>query len=312
MDCLLPSDDETGPPAVVLPGQDKAAVVVPRGKRKRTPAGAAAAAVAVSLLNQILASSDGVDDALPSDDENEQICSLPEGKAQGQRQLRQGGHGGATRPPYKALNLGAWKPLSPYKVLELFSGTGSVGKVFRLFGHTVINVDITSAGGHVPTRLVDILNRDYKIYSPREFRFIWASPPCTHYSMARTLAKTPRDFPYYDGLVKKTLEIIDWFEPDVWIMENPSSGYLKTRPVVQGLPFKDIDYCSYGAVYRKRTRLWGRHPFNWEARQMCHGDCHACDAFGRHKHSAQRAEFQLDCLHAVPADLVKEIVQSIG
>ena len=71
----MPSDDETGPPAVVLPGQDKAAVVVPRGKRKRTPAGAAAAAVAVPLLNQILASSDGVDDALPSDDENEQICS---------------------------------------------------------------------------------------------------------------------------------------------------------------------------------------------------------------------------------------------
>ena len=45
---------------------------------------------------------------------------------------------------------------------------------------------------------------------------------------------------------------------------------------------------------------------------MCHGDCHACDAFGRHKHSAQRAEFKLDNLHAVPTELVKEIVQSIG
>ena len=150
MDCLLPSDDETGPPAVVLPGQDKAAVVgprgvvvvprgavvvrrgavvVPRGKRKRTPAGAAAGQVAVSLLNQILASSDGVGDALPSDDGNKQICSLPEGRAQGQRQLRQGGHGGATRPPCKALSLGGWKPRFPYKVLELFSGTGNVGQV---------------------------------------------------------------------------------------------------------------------------------------------------------------------------------------
>ena len=83
---MLPSDDETGPPAVVLPGQDKAAVVVPRGKRKRTPAGAAAGKAAF-LLKQIL---DDVDDALPSDDENKEICSLPEDRARGQRQLRQG------------------------------------------------------------------------------------------------------------------------------------------------------------------------------------------------------------------------------
>ena len=133
---------------------------------------------------------------------------------------------------------------------------------------------------------------------------MWASPPCTHYSLARTSAKTTRDFPYYDGLGKKTLEIIDWFEPDVWIMENPSSGYLKTRPVVLGMPFKDIDYCTYGAVYRKRTRLRGRHPINWKARQMCQHDCHACDAFGRHKHSAQTREFKLDSLHDVPPDWV--------
>ena len=38
--------------------------------------------------------------------------------------------------------------------------------------------------------------------------------------------------------------------------ENPQTGLLKTREVVKGLPFVDVDYCAFGAVYRKRTRLW--------------------------------------------------------
>ena len=75
---------------------------------------------------------------------------------------------------------------------------------------------------------------------------MWASPPCTHYSKARTAAKTPRDLEGSDAIVQKTLEIIDYLKPLLWWLENPGTGLLASRPVVQGVPFKRVTYCSYG------------------------------------------------------------------
>ena len=60
------------------------------------------------------------------------------------------------------------------QILELFSGTGAVGKVAKLKGHTVISLDLKNS--EINT---DILNWDYKMYEPEYFDFIWASPPCT-------------------------------------------------------------------------------------------------------------------------------------
>ena len=36
-------------------------------------------------------------------------------------------------------------------------------------------------------------------------------------------------------MVQKCREIIDYFQPNVWFIENPDSGLLKTRDVVAGL-----------------------------------------------------------------------------
>ena len=98
---------------------------------------------------------------------------------------------------------------------------------------------------------------DFKIYPPGYFNAIWASPVCTHYSCARTKAHTPRNFEWADGLVLKTLEIIEYFNPPVWYIENPQSGLLKTRPFMENLGYTDVDYCRYCYWgYRKRTRIW--------------------------------------------------------
>ena len=59
----------------------------------------------------------------------------------------------------------------------------------------------------------------------------------------------------------RTLELIDYFKPRFWGLENPQSGLLKMRPYMEGLPFQDVTYCSYGSPYRKRTRIWGTLPF---------------------------------------------------
>ena len=64
------------------------------------------------------------------------------------------------------------------KLLELFSGTGSVGKVCKQLDWDVVSVDMILPATHE----VDIMNFDYKQYSKDEFDIVWASPPCTNYS----------------------------------------------------------------------------------------------------------------------------------
>ena len=201
----------------------------------------------------------------------------------------------------------------PLKVLELFSGTGSVGEVFRQGGHEVVSLDIRSIGDEKPTHQVDIMEWDYKQYPPGTFSVVWASPPCEHYSIARTRAKTPRNLPHYDALVEKAVEIIDWADPAYWFIENPESGLLKKRPFMQDFPWADVDYCMYGAFYRKRTRLWGRLPPHWKPRKLCSFHCHACGDHRRHPTTAEQGSgWHLNQLHKIPPLLVRELVMAIS
>jgi site-specific DNA-cytosine methylase len=69
------------------------------------------------------------------------------------------------------------------RLLELFSGTGSVGTVFKEYGWEVVSLD-----RDMPADIsCDIMDWDYKeAYDPHEFDIIWASPPCTEYGRAKT------------------------------------------------------------------------------------------------------------------------------
>ena len=68
-------------------------------------------------------------------------------------------------------------------LLELFSGTGSVGRAFRARGWEVFSVDIDAAAK--PTLVANVLDLQLDALPPR-VDCIRASPPCTHYSRART------------------------------------------------------------------------------------------------------------------------------
>ena len=148
------------------------------------------------------------------------------------------------------------------KLLELFSGTGSVGNVASALGFDVVSVDRDMEA----TFKCDIMDWDYQQYPTKHFDVIWASPPCTEYS--RALTTRPRKIDDANMIVQRTLDILEYFEPRYWMIENPQSGLLKEQMIMYGLPFKDIDYCKYGMPYRKRTRLWN-NVFTWNPRPLC-------------------------------------------
>ena len=152
-------------------------------------------------------------------------------------------------------------------VLELFSGTGSIGKVCEKLGWNPISVDLELPATHE----CDIMEFDYKQYPKDYFSIVWASPPCTYYSSLQNcwLGRKKKDGILVtreiieekriesDKLILKTLEIIDYFKPEVWFMENPQRGQLKDRDVVKDIPFYDVSYCMYSDWgYEKRTRIW--------------------------------------------------------
>ena len=154
------------------------------------------------------------------------------------------------------------------KVLELFSGTRSIGKVCDQLGWESVSVDLIMDANHK----CDILDFDYKQYSREDFDIVWASPPCTEYSAMNNCRpeKTP-DIEGANKLVMKTLEIINYFNCEWWFMENPQTGTLKNQEFMKTLPFYDIDYCKYNHPIRKRTRIWTNKK-DWN-NLLCKKDC---------------------------------------
>jgi len=203
------------------------------------------------------------------------------------------------------------------RVLELFAGTQSVGKVARELGFEVISLD-RDMDADIKT---DIMDWDYTQLDPKEFDVIWASPPCTEYSRAKTTGV--RDIEGANKIVQQTLDILEYFEPKYWMLENPQSGLLKDQLCMYGLPFTDVDYCKYGMRYRKRTRIWNNITA-WKPRPLCTRDCDSMDD-NRKKHIevaqrmpsgkkntwGDRQPKRQQELYIIPPDLVREIFTAI-
>ena len=203
------------------------------------------------------------------------------------------------------------------RLLELFAGTGSIGRAFRDRGWGVVSLDNDPKSN--PTICADILKWDYAAYPKDHFCFIWASPLCTYYSIARSTRKsTEAELAYADLLVQKTREITSYFGCP-WAFENPQTGRLKTRPIVADLPFGDVTYCKYGTSYKKRTRIWNSLGDAWRPKPICEKGSR-CEHFtnGCHPATAQKGPCRNDAkrigdtytqrqLYHIPAALCDEL-----
>ena len=211
-------------------------------------------------------------------------------------------------------------------MLDLFCGTKSVSRVFAAHGWETFTLDIDpSCHADLTCDILD-LKRE-QLPSPESVFFIWASPPCTEYSRARTRALKPRNLELADRLVAKTFEVISWFDGVPFCVENPATGMLPGRAVVQGKPFSVISYCKYTAPgdgfppYKKDTAVW--HNLQWNPRPPCRLG-KRCEHFVDGGHPAHvvrwyklakgevkaRRGFSLDQLHAIPPALIEEIVEA--
>ena len=207
------------------------------------------------------------------------------------------------------------------RALVLFKGTGSIDRALEQKGFQVDSLDIDPKCK--ATWTCDILAWEaWKDMAPGRYDFVWASPPCTEFSIARTTAKRPRDLEYADSIVQRTLDIIFELAPKAYLFENPQTGLLKTRKVVEGLPWRDVTYCMYSDgerwTYKKQTRLWGNlHSF--VPRPVCTRKC-PCpwSLSGKHPTNAQRfnpkssigKRHTLAELYSMPEQLCDEIAEA--
>ena len=170
-------------------------------------------------------------------------------------------------------------------VLELFAGSRSISKASEDLGHNVFSSDINSFDGI--DYAVDILDFDINKV-PFKPNLIWASPPCTTYSIAAISHHRPKNKPLSDFaiksdlIVKKTLEIIKELNPEFWYIENPR-GMLRKQNFMKGIPRTTVWYCTYGDNRAKPTDIWSNNIYNifnpngWKPRAECHNgntNCH--------------------------------------
>lgn len=200
-------------------------------------------------------------------------------------------------------------------VLELFAGSRSIGKQAEKLGMNVFSSDINNFDNI--NYVVNVLDFDISKL-PFKPDVIWASPPCTGFSVAAIGHHWKKEgdifIPKTDTaklgieLVKKTLEIINHLKPKFWFMENPR-GVLRKMEIVKDLPMKTVTYCQYGDERMKPTDIW-TNSTNWIPRPMCkNGDtCHISAPRGSRTGTQGRANAYERS--KIPDDLCKEILES--
>lgn len=213
-----------------------------------------------------------------------------------------------------------------FNILDLFAGSRSLYHATSDLPVRVFSVELQDLPG------ID-LRMDIRDLTPEMVPFrpdlVWASPPCTSYSIAgikwhrRGIEPISDLARVSDSLVARVISLCLHWGCD-YVIENPR-GMLRKIPFMQDLPRRTVTYCSYGDRRMKPTDLWsnmfsghdGRAP--WIPREACTNGNPACHhdrqsryyhirkALGQNKLGTQGMAGAYD-RSKVPADLLREVV----
>ena len=217
------------------------------------------------------------------------------------------------------------------RLLELFCGTKSISKVFKDDCSEIITLDILDK--YNPTFCCSILDWDYTKYPTEYFDYIHASPPCIAYSQLQQTFYgrrkrnnltgemciwTPQLHNEFllvmDKLIDRTIEIIEYFKPKFYTIENPyhtKFNNIKNRPIMKekNLPYTIVNYCMYQHEIKKPTIIFNN--FNLELK-LCSGvnetHRHTCYRQYSGRNSSRR---NYDTQIFIPVNLCIEIRRQI-
>ena len=160
-------------------------------------------------------------------------------------------------------------------ILSLFDYTGNWSEPFEN-DYEVIKIDIKNG--------IDILSWDYKKIKKENVKGILAAIPCTDYAVSGARWFKEKDIngttEKSQELVKKTKEIIDYFQPEFWVIENPVSRIhtLNTwigKPKMYFHPYEYAHFSNQNEQYSKKTSLYGN--FNYKKLQSLKGNLKCLD-----------------------------------
>ena len=168
------------------------------------------------------------------------------------------------------------------KVLELFAGSCSFSNVSATYGFETFTIDngldLKTVDHYKKIDLVkDILElkTDEILFNPD---IIWASPPCTTFSIAscghhwNAPDKSGKRIPKTEAaeigllLLEKTIWLINELQPKYYFIENPR-GLMRKMGVVEHLNRHTVTYCQYGDNRMKPTDIWTN--LDWKPKPMC-------------------------------------------
>jgi hypothetical protein len=201
------------------------------------------------------------------------------------------------------------------KVLELFAGSRSIGRQAESLGMEVFSSDINAFPDiHY---VVNILEFDVSKV-PFKPDIIWASPPCTTFSVAsighhwtggsRAYVPKTKEAEVGKAIAMKTKAIIQHFNPSFFFIENPR-GLLRKMDFMQDMVRHTVTYCQYGDTRMKPTDIW-TNSTRWTPRPVCrNGDpCHVAAPRGA-RTGTQGLKGAYD-RSKVPEQLCREILLS--
>ena len=203
------------------------------------------------------------------------------------------------------------------KVIELFAGSRSIGKAAEELGLDVWSTDLHPFDGVDLAEDILKLTAD-DIPHAGEDTILWASPPCTGFSVASIgrhwtgghRAYVPNSDTARLGmeLVQHTLKLIEDINPRYWFIENPR-GVLRKLPIMDGLTRHTVTYCQYGDERMKPTDIWTNCE-GWVPRPACKNGapCHVAAPRGSSTGTqGRKGNYERS---KIPHDLCMEVLTS--